>query len=200
MIDELTEMDELVLSGAKGPDTSDMADREREIMRSILISNETYVKSSFIESSGDIYLDVVAAVKHGLREVSAFQISVRVRRDIIARMRAVLRKRSGSVYAVGYNPLKAAYIGALGGTLVALWWLWITGPSVPRYLEPSPLVLAWRSLPVILGGAVVGGLTAFGVVVGLEILQMRRWRRVAERLRLASEVASVADGSLERFR
>ena len=176
MLDELSDLDARLATSDK--DFLLAAD-DREIMRSLLISNESYVKSDLFERLGDIYLDNATPLRAETMNDETIKAVTRFRRDFIDRLRVVLR-RSSILDRLLDRPVRSSILLSLAIMAAVMWWS-VNVEGIFRFYPAEPFLLQFlRIVPSTIPASIVG----FGITYTLRSIRINRWRLAAKRLRL----------------
>jgi hypothetical protein len=178
LLEELSELDrQLVVAASEGAqECRAKLDGEREIMRSLLIANESYVKNKLFEQLGDIY---VAGAFPGGTRVSEEDIRelIRFRRRLTARMRRALQ--DNSLWSVALeSPVKASLSIAILAVVIKISYA-VSQGFVGRYFSIPFSYFLLRVLPTFLPLLFISLIVLFCS----RFWRVKRWQRQGDALR-----------------
>jgi AAA domain-containing protein len=151
--------------------------RERQLIHSLLVSNESYVKSEIVDRLGELYLEALAVDRVSV-EPSTEAASRRLRRDLEAALRASVRPTT--------RPRRFLRSPrALITTALVLGGLYVVTASRPRFMFGDPLDLLLDLIKVAAPLALVALLATYLIVLAREQWMLRRFRARVQRLRSA---------------
>jgi hypothetical protein len=143
---------------------------ERQIIRSLLVANEAFLKLKYLDRLGGIYLDWLSQARHG----SQFEEeSVRAREQLVREMRRVLRDRTLLDLLVGAPGKYAAFAG-VAGCLGYILCLVVVSHQVN--VNTDWFTVTWQCLAT---GAFVG-LYAFIMLTWQQRRKTRRWEQLEQ--------------------
>jgi len=150
---------------------------ERQLIRAVLVANETNVKDKLLDRLGGFYLDIASLAPLIGDPVLAVD-SVRMRRDIILEMTRGVRRVSIVDYALSVR-LRLVAMGTIGlAAGFMMFYVFVFGGN--RDLNVQRLVSV--GLQALAGAGVVVGYL-FGMLYFFQNARLRKWSSFVERVR-----------------
>ena len=156
--------------------------REREVIRSILVANESYLKIKQFDYLGDLYLELLAEVfNRGEGEKVAKLTQYRL--DIIRELRRILREKSIIDHLVERPLLSSLVISLIGGLIESIFLIQLNYDQLTKMSGMEFYLWSVTKPPILV---LISTSIIFILIYSLVWLNKYTWKRIEKRVRSGS--------------